>query len=325
MILTILAVSIGHRVSLALKLSRYHRDKLKALYLAKAGVNRAIVELEKDQNEYDSLDETWSRGHDTTGKSLFENVELREGSGETFTVKYLYDKEKDTYLCMADEERKININTGSNNLLVALLMECSDSKFDVTQAEELAGDIRIWRGENVGGINPDAEYYENFKKAPFINIEELVIVLEHFFQNKDGQNYQNEAQEVYKNIKDLITVYPLSATAQINVNTASWAVLTILTNSVANSDEKNSVAGFVNTIIELRDNQPNKAFENVVDITVGGAGSDYQNLLNKLKPSLTVQSGNFLIAVTGNVSTIKSKIRAVYNRNNKKILYWHEG
>lgn len=37
-----------------------------------------------------------------------------------------------------------------------------------------------------------------------------------------------------------------------------------------------------------------------------------------------VQSDNFLIEVTGNVSTIKSKITAVYNRKDKKILYWHE-
>ena len=43
-ILTILAVGIGHRVSMGLRLARYQKDKLKGLYLAKAGLKVLIVE-----------------------------------------------------------------------------------------------------------------------------------------------------------------------------------------------------------------------------------------------------------------------------------------
>ena len=47
-ILTMLAVGLGHRVSLALRLSRYYRDRLQAVLLAKAAVHVAIDEILND-------------------------------------------------------------------------------------------------------------------------------------------------------------------------------------------------------------------------------------------------------------------------------------
>jgi len=44
-ILAMLSVSIGHRVSMALRLSRYQKERLMAGYLAKAGINIAIGEI----------------------------------------------------------------------------------------------------------------------------------------------------------------------------------------------------------------------------------------------------------------------------------------
>lgn len=51
-ILTVLIVGIGRRVSLALRLSRYQKERIKSLYMAKAALNIAISGINKDENEF---------------------------------------------------------------------------------------------------------------------------------------------------------------------------------------------------------------------------------------------------------------------------------
>ncbi len=319
-IITILAVSIGHRVSLALRLSSYQQDRIKAYCLSRAGIQRAIAELEKDnQNQYDSLSEPWSTGIDpATNQLMFANIEIEEGSGEAFTVGYRDNDDK--YICMVDEESKININTASEKLLVTLLTELNMEEED---AKSLPNYIRIWRGDSDSSIPPE-RVYEYFKKKPFIVPEELILVLESFYQSKEEESYQQKAQETFGALKYLITVCP---NTKININTASEAVLTIFARSVAESDEeKNSVDIFVEKIRTLRNQQPNKCFQSLDAITVEGVGSEYENLLNRLKTNLSVQSNYFKIGSTGNAGKVAKKINAVYNRQDqdKQIVYWHQ-
>lgn len=311
-ILTILAVSIGRRVSLDLRLSRYQADRLKAYCLTRAGIQRAIAELDIDtsQNKYDTLSESWSTGIDPAAKPIFENIEIQEGSGETFTVK------------TSDEDGKIDINTVSPKfpeLLVALLKEL---KIEEEDAQQLTNYIRIWRGD--AGLQTDS-YSENFKKSPFIVPEELIVILESFYQSKGEENPQQKARETFDALKYLVTVYPLGQDAKININTASETVLTILARSIAETEEeKNSVNTFVEKILALRNQQPDKGFQSLDGITVEGVGSEYDNILTRLKLNLSVQSNYFKVDSTGNAIKIARKITAVYNRADKKIVYWHQ-
>ena len=137
--LTILAVGIGHRVSMALRLSRYQRDKFKALYLARAGLNRAIAELEKDTtNDYDTLNESW-----VNNEEAFKRIVLNDNQSEFATVSYgtldEYSNPKTVY-GVVDEERNININTAPKELLVELL-----DKKGISNPSDIANNICAWR------------------------------------------------------------------------------------------------------------------------------------------------------------------------------------
>ena len=136
-ILTILAVSIGRQVSMALYLSKYQKNRLKAIYLAKAGINRATIELQRDAREstYDALNETWSTGKDSNDNNIFEDIEIVKDSGEKFTV------------CITDEERKINLNNTNKQLLKQELIELFIIKeifSDESEAENLANIVIDW-------------------------------------------------------------------------------------------------------------------------------------------------------------------------------------
>jgi type II secretory pathway component PulK len=95
-VLSIIAIGIGSRVASQINLARYLEDRLISLYLAKAAVNRAVVELEKDQTpDYDTLYELRKKREKTLGKGSFE-----------FTL--------------VDEASLININTASSLVIERL-------------------------------------------------------------------------------------------------------------------------------------------------------------------------------------------------------------
>lgn len=138
-VLTVLAVSIAHRVSLGLRLCRYQRDSVRALYLAKAGLNLAIRQLVNDNSSV----------------SILEDI-----SGVTRSLE------------ITDEERKININTADFCVLDALFKECG---LNNVEAPALAHDTLIYRG--VEPMNESANnlgYF--FKGANFTSIEEFFLL-----------------------------------------------------------------------------------------------------------------------------------------------------
>ena len=321
-ILSVLAISIGHRVSMALRLTRYQRESLKALYLAKAGINRAISELKNDTNGYDSLNETWSTGKDSKDNPIFENIEIKERSGEIFTIS------------IVDEERKINLNNTNEQLLKQELIELfiiKEISLDKSEAENLANIIIDWIDKDT--IKQDTTDEDKiFKNSPLKTPEELLAILEYFYQNKGETKFQEKAQEVYNKIKDVITVY--GDNYKVNVNTASEDVLRIIGRAVAQNilpdnilDKKKFGDTVIDEIISLRKKVGFFEEINVIDILFT-TGSEEENVLNHLKTQhLSVKSDNFRIKVTGKVKNIAKNITAIYNRietTTKKILSWHE-
>jgi len=91
-ILSLLSIAISFRASGDVKLAKYESENIKAMYLAKAGVIKAIAGLNKDPNNYDSLNEDWNFAQ-----------EFRFGGGVV------------TYSAI-DEERRLNLNGTGQNL-----------------------------------------------------------------------------------------------------------------------------------------------------------------------------------------------------------------
>lgn len=300
-ILTILAVGIGHRVSMALRMSRYHRDSFKALELARAGLNLAIAEIEKDTNDYDSPFENWADNERT-----FKVITLNKNPREYATVSFTFRDEDafpQTVYGVQDAERKININTASPETLLALL-----EKSGVAQAQTIVDAILIWRGDW-----PDEDkMYEKLgypcKGSVFSKPEELMLVA-------------GFTVEDYLKIKDYITA---GGGSLVNINTVTPFVLHIWTAGIAKKlGIPDTYAESVTTkILQLRMN--NGYFKDKLEIDVPLSAAEEITLFNVLMNNVTLQSQYFLIEVTGNSSKIKRKMEAIYSRKDKRILDGHE-
>lgn len=307
-ILTILAIGIGHRVSIALRLSGYQRDKVKAYYLAKAGINKAITELEKDANNYDALNESWS-----DNKDAFEKIVLNDNQNEYAQVSYTVKEadREETKFGVIDEERKININTAPKELLAELLEESG-----IVNSSNIADNICAWRGDSGVNVPEYSDLGYSNKADKFANIEELILI-------KDIDN------EIYRILKSLITVH---SNGKINMNTASQEMLNILVGYCIKQLESRNVVdinpeGLVEKIIELR--LKNTVFTSSSDLEAGlgdlSLHAGPKNILNELYRFTDFKSSCFYIVSNGKIrNTSFTAISCIFDRDNKKIVYWHE-
>lgn len=293
-ILTILAISVAHRVAFGLRLSRYQRDKARALYLAKAGINRAIAELEKDKdnNNYDALNEKWADNKDT-----FEKILLDNNPNEFATVSYTVEEngKEETKFGMIDEERKININKADSGLLEALL-----SKIGVSNSSEIANNICAWRQDK-----------------DFTNIAELIL----------AKGLRDIDLKIYEKLKNLITVW---GSGKVNINTLDRYVLEILMEycrkQLQNQNiSENNPGDLAERIIQLR------PFDSVGDLQTKltnqrSLDSSQINILNELYKVIDFKSACFYIRSNGKIgnSNLNSRIYCIFDRDKKNITYWHE-
>lgn len=212
-ILSILAMGIGFRISVEARLAKYNIDRTKALYLANAGVYKSMQLLAKKApgSGYDTIRECGitlrdKTNPDLTPEKIFTNVRLGEGR---FTVAY------NNYPGLSDEERRININTASDNVILNLLNSTVSTTLDPSKAasnQDIARAIIAWTKP---GDDQDGAYYDQFgyekKQGKYSAVEELLLV-------------KGVTPEVFNSIKDYVTIYG----DKININTASDKVLLAL-------------------------------------------------------------------------------------------------
>jgi len=159
-----------------------------ALYLAKAGYFRALVEIEGDRTlQVDSYLDLWAHNPEAFGGAT-----LGEGS---FTVSYPLPGEDGSggvVYGVADEDRKVNINTASKAVLARL----------PGMTEEIAQSLLDWRDKH-SGLGKD---------KPFAFLEELLLV-------------EGMTDEVFQALQPFITIY---TDGKVNLNTAPREVLKAL-------------------------------------------------------------------------------------------------
>jgi len=323
-ILVVFALSLGQRSGINLKFARLQRDALKASYLAKAGVNRAIVELKNDATaDYDCSTDNWANN-----EAAFKDILINAQENEFASVSYKApDKEEPVY-GIRDEESKININKIDDVVVQKEILELflSDKiipKLGPQEPQNLTNIVINWidtDSDPIAGSNEDAEFKNTALKTP----EELMLFLEYFYTNNKGMNKeqsQEDVEKIYNQIQGLATIY---GQGKLNVNTASEDVLAILANAVAGTEAEKEVApNLTDEIVTLRDTQENKSFQTLESIIT--ADEDATELLNKLKDNIVLRSDNFRIESQGTVNNITKKITAVYDRSGEgKIVYWHE-
>lgn len=305
-VLVILVASIGQSASVTLKFSVYQKNRQRALYLSKAGINRAIAEIKNDDPGYDTLNDTWANN-----KNIFEKISLNDNEDEFATVSYSIkeNNQEETVFGVIDEERKININTAPRELLVELF-----NKIGAGNPSELANNICAWRGDT-GVTLPDySERGYSNKADKFINREELILV-------KGIDN------EIYNKIRDVISVW---GNGKANINTASEDTLDILIEYCRKCiTEENDPQNLVERIIQLRLNKA--AFKSFAELQTRlkeqtDLNTGQINILNELPAVADFKSTCFYITSNGKIKKNGRArvINCVFDRDKQDIIYWHE-
>ncbi len=309
LVLSVLTVSIGHTVSLSLKIVGFQRDHLQAYSYAKNGIAFAINMLKKNPTaDYDTLDEPW-----INNREQFEKIQLPQTEGYA-TISYRDPYYLHTVYGIVDEERKININTASKELLLSLL-----EKKNIPQAEELVHNICAWRGDNIENTPDYSDKGYANKSERFTSLEELMLV--------KGIN-----QELYNLLKDSITIF---GSGKLNINTAPAETLEILITSclkrLAEQGYPLADQDLANKIITLRNS--GVAFEDISSLK--GKISDTKTLTDTEIAILNLfegvgdaeagtQSTCFSITSDGTIQKVHCTLQVVYDRVLKKELFWHE-
>ncbi len=312
-ILSVIALSFVYMMRLEIKMAKYQRDKTQAFYLARAGLERAIVQLIIDKRsgrKVDSLNERWSVNPDA-----YENVNL---SGGSYKVE------------VSDESGKININTASAGLLRVLPVIK-----DAENRAEICDSIIDWRDTNSNHELNGAEdnYYQaleesyHCKNGHLDTVEELLLVKgvtgDLLYEEDANLNtaFLDEDRDSVSSIrlKDIITVY---TDGKVNVNTAGLEVLSALIGGrveLAQNIIKHRAGA--DGVDGTEDDSPFSSAGKVTSIA-GGAGHGQFSKLIK------VNSNVFKIVSVGSVddSRVTKKVEAIVDRSKSplKIIYYRE-
>lgn len=308
-ILAVLAVSIGYRVSLALRLGTYQIKNLESLYLAKSGVNQAIAEINRDLTRNDSFSDSWAENEEA-----FKMISFGQDSSEFASVSYT-DSNGDQIFGVQDEERKININTAEEGLLAALL-----EKGGITAQEsgEIASNIRAWRS-NSEIVPAESRDYTDLgyecKGKPFTNCAELVLV-------------KGISLELYRAIEGILTVF---GNGDVNINTAEPAVLEVIIASAMNQaaiSDQAKLEGLLSAVLRYR--EVNGQFsegdlDNLLSV-LDLPPADYELITVELRKNLVVESDFFRIIAKGSLDAGKParQIECVYDSQTRELIFWHE-
>ena len=321
-ILTLLAMGIGFRASLEVRLAKYNMDKLQARFLAKAGITKAAEYLSDDKNNSDTLYECGiSLGTEETPEGVF-NAEL--GGGD-FSVHYTTAEEIEVegeegvtttpkkYYGMMDEERKVNINVSKlipegvtdkrneyRRILRRLFPEPAEGEFE---KEDIINAMLDWQDADLAG-DGEKRYYQGLehpyecKNRDFDLIEEMLLV-------------RGVTREFFDAIKDYITVY---GEGKININTATRKVLTAIVKDPVIVDD-----------LIFKHRQGADGVEGTED---DGKLTQIAFIPQEERQYFDFKSGHFRVSSYGNVRRVKSLITAVLKRDVKKdegkFAYYHE-
>lgn len=314
--LSLLAMAISSYVRPQLDLAVRMLYGAKMRYLARAGVERAIFEVNNDKtDEYDSLSDSWS-----SNDVAFNGVKL---DGGTFSVtKSRRPSGKKEEYGLVDEERKININKAPYAVLKNLFVMAAELSDE--DAGIIADCILDWRDrdDSLRKDGVEEDYYSflskpyHCKNGDFESAEELLQV-------------KGVGPEIFNKVKDFITIY---GDGTVNINTADSEVLQII--------------GIDKDVAEKIINMRGKSGAEQGSDTQAGGLTDADSIMEAINNEggfsgggvlglqgaigaglLGSESYNFRGYASGRLAgkTRSVIIEFVYDRSGKTIKYWREG
>lgn len=212
-ILTLLAIGLAYRISIELHLVKFSREMLKARLACESGLEFSSQVLAEDLNDFDSFNETWSKGM-VLGRdeSIFKDYKLKEAAFTIFSETNNQDSCANTLYGLSDEGSKLNINKATT-----VELETFFTQLGIENPKEITNSISDWiDADDITSFDgAEDDYYSSLvtpykcKNAPIAVIEELLLI-------------KGMDEEKFEKIKPFVTVY---GDGKININTVSEVVL----------------------------------------------------------------------------------------------------
>ena len=279
MLVLLIVVTFGatYGVQTAFEAESVYYGRLRAEWLARAGLERAAMVLKDDTRDVDSTHETWWDADEED----FARAEIGDGGYEL--VRDDFSDDDEPHYGMVDEASKLNVNTATYDMLMLI----------PGMTEEIADAIIDWRdADSAAGANgAETDYYQELavpyeaKNAAFETLRELLLVkgidaAVFFGEDADADGILDEDEndgdtsapddnadgvldrglQAYLTANSIARNVDAQGTKRVNINTAEAGDLK---QAGFNDDEANAIvaqrkSGEFETIIHLLDIEKTK-------------------------------------------------------------------
>lgn len=287
---------IFHLGARAAQTGAYGRDSIRAELVAEGGIGAARIVLREDtgNNDYDTLDEVWSRP--------VPPIDLGEGT---------------IHILVEDEERKINLNrlvlpngyAPDDQMLAVFRLLLGILEIDPTLADAVVDWLDNDDTPRVGGA--ESAYYQSrpfpykAKNDLFDTVDELRLV-------------RGVTPEVFEKLRPFVTVH---SSGKVNLNTAPKQILQALSAGQDAAEGGEITEAVADEIIAYRKDTPFRKIDEIRNVSPS-LSALYQK--TRFRDLLEVRSTAFHIRSVGEVVGTTRAIEAVGIRTGNAIhwRYW---
>lgn len=287
LLILVLVVALAHEVfrigAQSAQTGAYGRDSIRCILLAEAGTGAARIALRQDarDNQYDTLDEFWSRAA----------LPITLGDGEVLVT-------------IEDEERKINLNrlmmpngNAPDERRLAVFQRLIDTLgIDRAVADAVVDWLDNDENPRVGGA--ESSYYLGLPKPYeakndlFDTVGELRLV-------------RGVTSEIFEKLRPFVTV---SSSGLVNINTAPKEVLMSLSAGTDLAEGGEIDAKTADAIIEYRKDHPFTTASQIKNVSASLENLFGRTLINTL---VDIRSTYFHVRSSGDVGGTVRTIDAI--------------
>lgn len=298
-LLTSLLTDLAFSTMVDMRLTETFRDSTKAYYLAKGGINAGRMIIQEDRNNYDSLDETWSKGvinYPVGEGSVTIRIEDQDGK---LSLNGLVNKNSPQAI-MTDRFYRLLVVMELDNLadpaeLTAALIDWLDTGDDpYTEIHTDGLSLPVSGAEDTYYLNQAQPY--GSKNGPLETLQELSLI-------------KGFTAEIIKQISPHLTV---NGTAAVNINTASAEVLMALDLQISRDTAQ--------TIIDYRQTEPIKSIAQLEEILAPEVYVVLKTLANQKQLGTTSQT--YRIEASAQVNDGSRRLMAKVNKKSNKLLFF---
>ncbi|MFA5088205.1 MAG: hypothetical protein WC552_04140 [Candidatus Omnitrophota bacterium] len=335
-ILTILSVGLGQRAGMEISLTQYALGQLQSRYLGWAGLMYSMKQIDLDAqdaqtSQFDTLYHCAVRLEE--GQSPEDVFQRRELGGGYFEIVHTLSqrswappKKNRKIFGFRDEERRINVNalTAQNYLILKNLIVLLG--FDEQAAEEVGSAVVDWRDSDQEiSVPAGAEdgYYVGLSKPyhckdrPLDSLEELFLV-------------KGMTEEIFKSIKNYVTIYPKEGNLLVNFDTAPELVIQAVARSVvggstnADLSDADSLAAKMIFYRQGEDGQEYTADDRQMTVEELNLNSKEEALLRTMERYRTKVSNHIRVRIEARDERRagRTDIEAIIYRPDLSLLYW---